>query len=222
MTRPGLSFAQNHFSRFVSRPTTDHLSALKHYMKYVAGTRKSRLVYGPAEPNAPCTLAASKDSDWKGCPDSGRSIGGHMIKINGTAVCWSSKMQPGVKMSSTEAEYCELSNCTKSVIVFRNFFMFLAEYARTGKIRLQQGPTKIEEDNKGSFDIVKGAGAGDSKKLRHLDHHYHFARDCEARGLIRVIKVGTNEISADIMTKPAPSRRRMVEAFTPFKFFIES
>jgi len=49
------------------------------------------------------------DSDWGGCIDTRSSTTGYMICVYGGVICWSSKRQPTVALSSAEAEHMAMS-----------------------------------------------------------------------------------------------------------------
>jgi hypothetical protein len=44
-TRPDISYAVGYVSRFMEAPTSEHLAAVKHLLRYVAGTLSLRIVY---------------------------------------------------------------------------------------------------------------------------------------------------------------------------------
>ena len=44
-TRPDLVFAVGYLSRFMEDPKQEHMAAMKHLLRYVAGTTKYGLVY---------------------------------------------------------------------------------------------------------------------------------------------------------------------------------
>ncbi|RZC71320.1 hypothetical protein C5167_034525 [Papaver somniferum] len=82
-------------------PTTTHLTAAKRVLRYIKGT----LGYGLLFSKGFTALQGYTDEDWDGNPDDRRSTSGHCIFFGFNPVSWSSKKQPTISRSSTEAEY---------------------------------------------------------------------------------------------------------------------
>ena len=59
------------------------------------------------------------DSNWAQDLDNQHSIGGFVFKVAGSAILWSSKMQPTVATLSVEAEYMASLNTMKETIWLR-------------------------------------------------------------------------------------------------------
>ena len=55
------------------------------------------------------------DADHGGNPDNGKSTGGYGAKIGSGAVSWSSKLQPMVTLSTTEAEHISAVEAAKQI-----------------------------------------------------------------------------------------------------------
>jgi hypothetical protein len=55
------------------------------------------------------------DSDWAGDPETRVSVTGFVIYLLDVPVCWRSKSQKGVTLSSTKAEYVSISEDVKEV-----------------------------------------------------------------------------------------------------------
>jgi hypothetical protein len=62
-TRPDLGFAMGYVSRFLEDPHEDHVGAVKHILRYVAGTFSWGLWYGRRE-KSDATLVGYCDSDY--------------------------------------------------------------------------------------------------------------------------------------------------------------
>ena len=82
-TRPDLAFAVGYVSRFMERPTMEHLQAVKRILRYMAGTLDYCLHYG----RAPDTVrfVSYCDSDLAGDVDTSKSTTGTMLFLGD---CW--------------------------------------------------------------------------------------------------------------------------------------
>jgi len=74
-TRPDIGFAVGYVSRFMAEPREDHLAAVKHLLRYVAGTRDYGLVY-PRRSRGELELTGFSDSDMAGDVNGRRSTTG--------------------------------------------------------------------------------------------------------------------------------------------------
>ena len=80
---------------------------------YLAMHPNTRITY--TKGNRPLHLDACVYSDWARS-DNRRLTGGYIYHINSTLVCWSSKKQSSIALSSTEAEYMEAKEATTQAI----------------------------------------------------------------------------------------------------------
>jgi len=69
-------------------------------------------------------LTAYADADWAGDVDR-KSTTGFLIEIYGNPVCWVTKKQSTVALSSTEAEYVALAMASTEIVWIRNLLMEL-------------------------------------------------------------------------------------------------
>jgi hypothetical protein len=98
-TRPDLSYSVNYVSQFMTRPLECHWHAVQHILQYLHGTLHFGIVYrlqvllltGTLATSAPIRLDAYSDADWAACKASRRSTGGHVFKLAGGAITYSSK-----------------------------------------------------------------------------------------------------------------------------------
>jgi len=65
--------------------------------------------------NTNCKLRAYSDSDHAGCHASRRSTGGFCTFLGNNLISWSSRKQPTVAKSSTEAEYRAMSETASEI-----------------------------------------------------------------------------------------------------------
>jgi hypothetical protein len=103
-TRSDLAFSVGYVSRFMQEPHADHLAAVKHILRYVAGTSELGLFYqrGNGEELA---LEGYSDSDLARDVDGRKSTTGMIFFLGRSPVSWLSIKQRIVAMSSCEAEY---------------------------------------------------------------------------------------------------------------------
>jgi hypothetical protein len=103
-SRPNIAFAVGFVSRFMEKPTTEHLVAVKQLLRYIAGTRSFGCVLTSS---GELELVGYSDADWAGDPDDRRSTTGSLFMIGGSPVTWQSQKQKAVALSTCEAQYIE-------------------------------------------------------------------------------------------------------------------
>jgi hypothetical protein len=103
-TRPDIGFAIGYLGRFMEDPREDHLAAIKHLLRYVAGTIEHGLMY-PKRGGGRLELTGYSDSDMAGDVDGRRSTAGIIFFLGSCAISWQSQKQKVVALSTCEAEY---------------------------------------------------------------------------------------------------------------------
>ncbi|KAM1072945.1 hypothetical protein ACFX2B_017883 [Malus domestica] len=101
-TRPDTMFVVSLISRFMEGPTEMHLAAAKRVLRYVKGTIGLGVLYRKGEH---AELRGYTDSDYAGDLDDRKSTSGYLFMLGSGVVCWSSKKQPVVTLSTTETEF---------------------------------------------------------------------------------------------------------------------
>jgi hypothetical protein len=115
-TRPDISYAVMHLSQFITNPSEDHYKAALHICRYLAGTQDYKLVYGKTADKG---LMAYTDSDWAADKIRRWSVTGYFFKLADGIISWCSHVQKTVALSSTEAEYMALSDCSRQAVCVR-------------------------------------------------------------------------------------------------------
>lgn len=188
-TRPDLSFALNYFSRFQEFPNEEHCKHLKRLLRFLRGTVDYKLVYKRNEDSTP--LIGFVDADWANDVVDRKSTSGYLFKVFGNLVVWSSKKQPIVTLSSTEAEYVAACDASREALWLRKMFANLL-------IELNE-PVILMEDNQGCIFMSQ---APETRRTKHMDTKYKFLRECSMNGKILLRYIETNHQLADILTKP--------------------
>ena len=67
----------------------------------------------------------------------------------------------------------------------------------------QEEPTILECDNSGAVELAKDRKS--CHRSRHVHRRYFKVRELHARGDIKMVKIATQDNSADVLTKPLPA-----------------
>ncbi|GJY18166.1 retrovirus-related pol polyprotein from transposon TNT 1-94, partial [Tanacetum coccineum] len=137
-SRPDLVFVVCMCARYQSKPTKKHLEAVKWVFRYLQGSINMRLWYSK---DTAMALTAYADADHAGCQDTRRSTSGSAKFLGDKLVSWSSKKQTSTSISSTEAEYIEMSGCCAQILWMRSKHIdirhhFIREQVEKGVVEL--------------------------------------------------------------------------------------
>jgi hypothetical protein len=106
-TRPDISYVANYLSRQI-QPQQKHWKIIKRTFRYLKGT----IDYGINFYTTPTKLTAYSDASY--ADDTNRnSTTGFILMLNNGPIAWSTKKQPIIALSSTEAEYIALTQTKK-------------------------------------------------------------------------------------------------------------
>ena len=115
-----------------------------------------------------------------------------MFLLSEGAVSWSSKKQPVVTLSTTEAEFVAATSCACQGVWMRRVLE---------KLGNSQGKcTAVLCDNSSTIKLSKNPVM--HRRSKHIDVRFHFLRDLTRDGVVELKHCGTQEQIADIMTKP--------------------
>ena len=188
-TRADITFAVGFLGRFMEAPTSDHLAAVKHLLRYIAGTLNHGLVYRHGDGEQ---LVGFSDSDHAGDVDDRKSTSGVLFLLGDSPISWQSVKQKVVATSSCEAEYIAAATAASQGVWLARLHAEL--------LNQPVAPVTLLIDNKSAISLCKNPVMHDRSK--HIDLRYHFIRDCVEKGLIIVEYIGTSKQKADILTKP--------------------
>jgi hypothetical protein len=181
MFRPDIFASLNMLSQFQNKPGKDHFLGLKRILRYLKGTLDYKLRYTKDDD---CRLIGFAQNDRK-------SISGYIFKVFGNTISWSTKKQPTVSLSSTEAELIALCHATKEGL-------WLSKLMK--EIGLGCRPFTIFEDNLPCIRICEEPR--DHQRMKHLDVQYLFTRDVIRKKKMVIKHVPSADQTTDMMTKP--------------------
>jgi Reverse transcriptase (RNA-dependent DNA polymerase) len=191
ITRPYIKFAVNRVSQFMHKPTIQHWAAVKRILRYLKGSINHGLTI---RSSTDLSLHGFSDSDWARCPDDRKSTTGFLIFLGCNLISWSSKKQPTVARSSTEAEYRSLAMAATEMV----WLMSLLK-----ELDIQLPPPLLWCDNLGATFLASNPTFHACTKYIELD--YHFVREKVNAGILKVRFICSQDQLADTLTKSLSS-----------------
>jgi transposase InsO family protein len=193
-TRPDLAYSVGFVSRFMEKPTEEHMMAVKRIIRYVAGTLKLGCQYNR---DARWQLVGYCDSDLAGDIDTSKSTSGAAFFLGSNLITWQSQKQKVVALSTCEAEYMAATVATCQGV-------WLARLL--GDLRRKAVEcVELKVDNQSALALMKNPVFHDRSK--HIRTRYHFIRQSVEDGEIHPDHVSSEEQLADILTKALPKSR---------------
>lgn len=157
-------------------------------MRYLCGTVDYRLSLNAVN----LQLEGFCDADWASDTADRKSNSGFVFRLGSATVSWGSRKQSCVSASTMEAEYVALAEAAQETVWLRRL---LAELNAE-----QKCSTVIWEDNKSCLDFA--SQEKQNRRSKHIDTKYHFTRELYNSGKISLKYCATDNMLADIMTKP--------------------
>jgi hypothetical protein len=188
ITRPNLSYAVGVVSQFMQTPRKPHLDAVRRILRYIKHTLHCGIFY---EAKSQLQVHGYTYVDWVGNVLDRRSTSGFLFSFGSGAVSWSSKKQPTVALSSTEAEYRSAAIAACEVVWLQKLLSDLG--------LLVNAPVVIYCDNISSILLANNPVY--HARTKHIEVHYHFIREKVLAKEIDLIHVNTENQVADIFTK---------------------
>ena len=191
-TRPDIMFAINFLCRFCENPRILHWKMAKHVLRYLRGTTDYSIRYEKTNK----LLQAYVDSDWGGNLEDRHSCSGFVTFLAGAPISWATKKQRCVALSTMESEYIALSEVTKEIVYFRELLKHMKQSKFVSK------ETQVFCDNQSAISLC--TNNIHHARSKHIDIRFHFSREAQKQGHIKVEYKPTSDMAADILTKSLP------------------
>ena len=189
-TRPDLAYAIHQHCRCLSRPTPELMSELDYVFSYLADNVMVGIRFVPEDGE----LRGTADASW----EVRASTSGWIVYWHGAPLCWGSRKQKSIALSSCESEIIALSEAAKDVVYLRKFVRGLVP-------NMENKPTVLSTDNKAARDL--SYNPEHHGRSKHVARRHFFIRDMVESQEIVVPLVNTHDNDADFFTKPLPPKR---------------
>ncbi|CAJ1934699.1 unnamed protein product, partial [Cylindrotheca closterium] len=193
-TRPDIANAVRELSKVLDSTTPRAMKEMKRIIKHVLDTKGLGLKIEPVigSKGLLWNVVAFSDSDYAGDPDSRKSVSGFIVYLCGVPICWRSKAQRTVTLSSAEAEWIALSEVAKEVL-------FIAQILETMGVKVEY-PIVIRVDNTAA--IFMATNVTTNQRTRHVDIRTKFVTQYTGPdGILKILFVKGTDNESDIMTK---------------------
>ena len=182
-------------SQFLEHPTKAHLEWAKHVLRYLKGTNSQSLVF---RKSTGIKLQGFSDSHWGNLKDR-KSVSGYCFIMNmiSDMVCWKSRKQACVALSTSEAEYVALVSCIQEA----KFLRCLYEDLSMDEV----DTVDIFVYNQSVIALAKNPVL--HQRTKHIDIKYHFIRVEVQKGYILLKYIPSEQNLADMFIKPITCKR---------------
>jgi hypothetical protein len=119
---------------------------------------------------------------------------GYTFSLGSGAISWASRKQKVVALSSTESEYIAASEGAKDAC-------WLHMLLRGLTVPVDSATTLFCDNNSA---IILANDQSLHIRAKHIDIRYHHIRDCVEKNKIRLLRVPTEDNTADTLTKALP------------------
>ncbi|KAH9782268.1 hypothetical protein KPL71_008823 [Citrus sinensis] len=189
LTRPDLSYAVSVVSRYMANPGKEHWRDVMWILRYLNGTINYGLIYrtdGRKEIN----VEGFVDSDYTGDLDKRRSLIGYLFRLSGCTISWKASLHNVVALSTTEAEYTAAVDAIKEVIWLKGMVTDLG---------YEQRQIIVHCDSQSAIYLSKNQIH--HEKTKHIDIKLPFVRLEVPEGVVKLVKIHTDDNVADMLTK---------------------
>ena len=191
-THPDLAYSVAALGRHAANPGHEHQRALDRVFCYLRATSDQKLTFQKGSPGG-SILHSYVDADWASDINDRKSTSGYAFMLGGGAVSWSSKKQPTVALSSTEAEYVAGAHAAKEAVWLKRLISEIWQQPE------DDAPVTLLIDNQSAIAIARNPEFHD--RTKHIEVRHHFLRQLYESKAIQFQYTPTNEQVADVLTK---------------------
>jgi hypothetical protein len=203
-THPDIMYATHQIAKYSSDPRETHGEAILYLVQYLKRTCDLGIHFKP-DPDKGCKCYCDVDfsGNWNKQfasvdPSTSKSRSGWAVFYAGCPVCWASKLQSQVALSTTEA-YIAVSQALRDVIPAMNLIQEMKEKGFQVICTLPSVYCKVFEDNSGALELAQLPKL--RPRTKHINICYHHFCKHVRKGLVKIFPVSTKDQIADVLTK---------------------
>ena len=199
-TRPDISKALSDAARFSHNPGVEAAAAVKQILRYLSGTSHMGILYKrdttrPVGTVSNFEMKMYADADFASDLSTRRSRTGGVVMAAGGAVCWWSRLQSCVTLSTCEAEMLSLIEMVKERMGLKPILDSL-------NITRAKDPIRIQQDNQSTIAIARNSQH--SRRTKHYELTFLFIVDMIEERTLELEYCHTADMLADSLTKTLP------------------
>lgn len=190
-TRPDITYTVMRLCEANAGPSEDHWKLNQHLWRYLGANLNRGLKCGGRFPIDNLKLCAYGDASFANDLLTRASVGGHVVMLASTPVAWRSKKQTLVTLSTSEAEFVNLTPTAKALYWARN----VLEEAGFN----QPEPQILFTDSANARHIA--LNPAQTARTYHLDLRHKWIISAVAKGDFHLVHVASKDMVADGLTK---------------------
>ncbi len=187
VTRYDICYAVNQLTRACSKPSTIHMTAAKHLLRYLKGSPDLAIIYKKGQ----FAMHGYTDASFAANPDNRKSTTGYLFLLGGAPISFGSKTQSLTAQSTVETELMAISYGAKEAVYLSNFMIELTFTSFDS--------VPINCDSTGALHLAGNSTY--SSRTKHIALRYFFLRELVKSGKITIHHVATTAMLADCATK---------------------
>ena len=196
--RPDIARACSKLSEYNKSPSSEHIKAAKHLLRYTVGTRYLAIEFDGSDSSFGKAFHVTSDASY-GDNDDRTSSYGYCFQLLGGCIDYKASKQKTVTKSTTEAELLSVSVTATLLIWYLRFFKHIG-------LSLDED-TVIYCDNQQTIRLLTIDEPKLQTKLKHVDIHSHWLRQEVQAGRVKLEYLPSAQIVADGFTKELPRQK---------------
>ncbi|KAE8891385.1 hypothetical protein PF003_g24782 [Phytophthora fragariae] len=192
-SRPDIAHVVRRLGQYMACFGAVHYAQAKRVLRYLQTTKHfglSMVVTGSNHVDL-LRVEAYSDADYANDKEDRQSVSGYVTMVNGSVVSYGSRKQGLNAQSTMESEYIAMNEGARDIMWLRGL---------CDELRWRYDTPKLWCDNTAAIALSKKPRKHNGSK--HIENRFHYVRNLEDRELLEVQHCRTDQMTADILTKP--------------------